>query len=87
MNQSKVREVPIPTDEELNETIKNLKFYLEFMEEMLKLNDRGRKEIIIYMFGLLTFDEFRKEADYALRYRKEDMSGERNFCKAGGKTV
>ena len=55
-----MKKVPIPTDKELNEAIKDLKLQLEILENMLKLNDAGRKKIVIYMFGLLNFDEFRR---------------------------
>lgn len=55
-----MKKVPIPTDEELKEGIEDLKLQLEILEAMLKLNDEGRKKVMIYMFGLLNFDEFRK---------------------------
>lgn len=55
-----MKKVPIPTDEELKEGIEDLKLQQEILEAMLKLNDAGRKKVVIYMFGLLNFDEFRK---------------------------
>ena len=55
-----MKKVPIPTDKELNETIKDLKLQLAILESMLKLNDKGREKDVIYMFGLLNFDEFRR---------------------------
>ena len=55
-----MKKVPIPTDEELIESIEDLKLQLELLENMLKLNDAGRKKVVIYMFGLLNFDEFRR---------------------------
>lgn len=54
-----MKEVPIPTDKELNEAIEDLKLQLQILENMLKLNDAGRKKVVIYMVGLLNFDEFR----------------------------
>ena len=56
-----MKKVPIPTDEELKEGIEDLKLQQEILETMLKLNDAGRKKVVIYMFGLLNFDEFRQE--------------------------
>lgn len=55
-----MKKVPIPTDKELNETIKDLKLQLAILENMLKLNDEGREKAVIYIFGLLNFDEFRR---------------------------
>lgn len=55
-----MKKVPIPTDKELNEAIKDLKLQLTILESMLKLNDKGREKDVIYMFGLLNFDEFRR---------------------------
>ena len=56
-----MKKVPIPTDEELKEGIEDLKLQLQILENMLKMNDAGRKEAVIYMTGLLNFDEFRRE--------------------------
>lgn len=56
-----MKKVPIPTDEELKEGIEDLKLQQEILETMLKLNDAGRKKVVIYMVGLLNFDEFRRE--------------------------
>ena len=53
-----MKKVPIPTDKELNEAI--IKLQLAILESMLKLNDKGREKDVIYMFGLLNFDEFRR---------------------------
>lgn len=55
-----MKEVPIPTDKELKEGIEDLKLQLQILENMLKLNDAGRKKVVIYMVGLLSFDEFRR---------------------------
>ena len=55
-----MKEVPIPTDKELKEGIEDLKLQLQILENMLKLNDAGRKKAVIYMVGLLSFDEFRQ---------------------------
>ena len=67
-----MEKVPIPTDEELNEAIKGLKLELAILENMLKLNDKGREETVIYMFGLLNFDEFRRTR----RYKSVDFEKE-----------
>lgn len=56
-----MKKVPIPTDEELKESIEDLKLQIQILENMLKLNGAGRKEAVIYMTGLLNFDEFRRE--------------------------
>ena len=55
-----MKQVPIPTDEELKEGIEDLKLQLQILENMLKLNDAGREKAVIYMVGLLSFDEFRR---------------------------
>ena len=55
-----MKEVPIPTDKELKEGIEDLKLQLQILENMLKLNDAGREKAVIYMVGLLSFDEFRR---------------------------
>ena len=55
-----MKKVPIPTNEELNEAIKDLRLDLAILENMLKLNVKGREEVVVYMFGLLNFDEFRR---------------------------
>lgn len=55
-----MKKVPIPTDKELKEGIEDLKLQLQILENMLKLNDAGRKKVVIYMVGLLSFDEFRQ---------------------------
>ena len=55
-----MKKVPIPTDEELNKAIKDLRLDLAILENMLKLNVKGREEVVVYMFGLLNFDEFRR---------------------------
>lgn len=55
-----MKEVPIPTDKELKEGIEDLKLQLQILENMLKLNDAGREKAVIYMAGLLSFDEFRQ---------------------------
>lgn len=55
-----MKEVPIPTDKELKEGIEDLKLQLQILENMLKLNDAGRKKVVIYIVGLLSFDEFRQ---------------------------
>ena len=56
-----MKEVPIPTDKELREGIEDLKLQLQILENMLKLNDAGREKVVVYMVGLLSFDEFRQE--------------------------
>lgn len=55
-----MKRVPIPTDEELIEAIEDSKLQLKILENMLKLNDAGREKVVIYMFGLLNFDEFKR---------------------------
>ena len=55
-----MKRVPIPTDEELIEATEDSKLQLKILENMLKLNDTGREKVVIHMFGLLNFDEFRR---------------------------
>ena len=52
----------VPTDDELKEWIEELEFEIEFLKNLLKMNDVGREEALIYMFGLLHFEKYRKEA-------------------------
>lgn len=51
----------VPTDDELKEWIEELEFEIEFLKNLLKMNDVGREEALIYMFGLLHFEKYRKK--------------------------
>lgn len=51
----------VPTDDELKERIEELEFEIEFLKNLLKMNDVGREEALIYMFGLLHFEKYRKK--------------------------
>ena len=42
----------VPTDDELKEAIEETQMTLEFLKNLLKLNDAGREQALIYMFGL-----------------------------------
>lgn len=51
----------VPTDDELIEAIAEKEQDIEFLQKLLKLNDAGREQVLIYMFGLLHFAKYRKE--------------------------
>lgn len=51
----------VPTDDELIEAIAEKEQDIEFLQKLLKLNDEGREQVLIYMFGLLHFAKYRKE--------------------------
>ena len=46
----------LPTDEE----IEGLELTLKFLKNLLKLNDAGREQALIYMFGLTLFEKYEK---------------------------
>ena len=50
----------VPTDDELKETIAEMEQGIEFMKKLLKLNDAGREQALIYMFGLMHFTKYRE---------------------------
>lgn len=53
----------IPTDGEIIDIINSIKMELKFFENLLKLNEKGRKEALIYMCGLLHFQEYNYSAE------------------------
>ena len=50
----------VPTDSELKEAIKEKERELKFLKNILKLNDAGREQALIYMFGLTHFEKYLK---------------------------
>ncbi len=50
----------VPTDDELKEAIEETQMTLEFLKNLLKLNDAGREQALIYMFGLTHFEKYLK---------------------------
>lgn len=50
----------IPTDAEIKEMIKETEKQLEILKNLLKLNEKGREEAIIYMCGLTHLKKYRK---------------------------
>lgn len=50
----------VPTDDELKEAIEETQMTLEFLKNLLKLNDAGREQALIYMFGLMHFEKYLK---------------------------
>lgn len=50
----------VPTDDELKEAIEETEWTLEFLKNLLKLNDAGREQALIYMFGLTHFEKYLK---------------------------
>ncbi len=50
----------VPTDDELKEAIEETERTLEFLKNLLKLNDAGREQALIYMFGLTHFEKYLK---------------------------
>lgn len=51
----------LPTDEEIIKEIEGLELTLKFLKNLLKLNDAGREQALIYMFGLTHFEKYVKE--------------------------
>lgn len=51
----------VPTDDELIEAIAEKEQDIEFLQKLLELNDVGREQVLIYMFGLLHFAKYRKK--------------------------
>ncbi len=51
----------LPTDEEIIEEIEGLELTLKFLKNLFKLNDAGREQVLIYMFGLTHFEKYVKE--------------------------
>ena len=47
----------VPTDAELKEAIAEKEWELKFLQNLLKLNDTGREQALIYMFGLTHFEK------------------------------
>lgn len=52
--------IEIPTDNQIKDVIKSLRLDLDFFESLLKLNDKGREEALIYMYGLTHLKKYRK---------------------------
>ena len=50
----------VPTDAELKEAIEETERTLEFLKNLLKLNDAGREQALIYMFGVTHFEKYLK---------------------------
>ena len=51
----------VPTDDELIEAIAEKEQDIEFLLKLLELNDAGREQVLIYMFGLSHFAKYRKK--------------------------
>lgn len=51
----------LPTDEEITKEIEGLELTLKFLKNLLKLNDAGREQALIYMFGLTHFEKYVKK--------------------------
>ena len=64
----------VPTDNELKEWIAKKEEELRFLQSLLKLNDIGREKALIYMFGLLHFEKYRKDK----RFSKDRKEGDKN---------
>lgn len=64
----------VPTDNELKEWIAEKEMELRFLQSLLKLNDIGREKALIYMFGLLHFEKYRKDK----RFSKDQKEGDKN---------
>lgn len=50
----------VPTDAELKEAIAEKEWELKFLQNLLKLNDAGRAQALIYMFGVTHFEKYLK---------------------------
>ena len=59
-----VREITIlsrvPSHAELQEAIAEKEWELKFLQNLLKLNDAGREQALIYMFGVTHFEKYLK---------------------------
>lgn len=53
----------VPTDSELKEAIAEKEQEIKFLKNLLKLNDAGREQALVYMFGLTHFAKYRKSTD------------------------
>lgn len=50
----------IPTDTEIEKMIEETEIQLRILRNLLKLNERGREEVIIYICGLTHLKKYRK---------------------------
>lgn len=55
-----VRGLEIPTDAEIKEMIKETEMQLEILKGLLKLNEKGREEAVIYICGLTHLKKYWK---------------------------
>lgn len=65
----------VPTDNELKEWIAKKEEELKFLQSLLKLNDIGREKALIYMFGLLHFEKYRKDKRFSKDRKESDKNG------------
>lgn len=56
-----IKKNSIPTNAEIIEEIKTIDFYKQFLENLLKLNDKGKELAIIYMLGIFQLEKYRKK--------------------------
>lgn len=50
----------IPTDTEIEKMIEETEIQLRILRNLLKLNERGREKVIIYICGLTHLKKYRK---------------------------
>ena len=55
-----MRGLEVPTDAEIKEMIKETEMQLEILKGLLKLNEKGREEAVIYICGLTHLKKYRK---------------------------
>lgn len=51
----------IPTTEEILSEIESVTFYIEWLEGLLKLNEKGREQAIIHTLGLTQLEKYTKK--------------------------
>jgi len=61
MRRSSLGTVEIPTDSEIKESIQELELQLDILKDLLKLNEKGREEAVIYICGLAHLKKYRKK--------------------------
>lgn len=56
-----IKKNTIPTNAEIIEEIKTIDSYKQFLESLLKLNDKGKELAMIYLLGISQLEKYRKK--------------------------
>lgn len=78
----------LPTDEEITKEIEGLELTLKFLKNLLKLNDAGREQALIYMFGLTHFEKYVEKEARGLEVKdgyRENIGGYRQGAERDGR--